>query len=138
MGGSAGRRPSSSLARMHLSRIVKPLLCALFLVPAIALAGPKPASEPRSAVALLEEGIHLLKAKDYERALTVLQRCVALDPKLADCHLKLGSAYAYLMEFDKAAEQYREFLKLDPDSPYASRVQDILKAYEQKKREEQR
>lgn len=123
---------------MHLSQTVKPLLCVLFLVPALALAEPKPAQEPRSAVALMEEGTHYLKAKDFPRALSVLQRCVALYPKYADCHLKLGSTYAYLDEFDKGAEQYREFLKLDPDSPHASKVRDILKAYEQKKREERR
>jgi Flp pilus assembly protein TadD len=137
---------------MHLPRFVKQLLCMLLLVPAAALAGHKPAkghkdakpaqsqdSKPaqdkdsKSAKALLEEGSKYMKARRFPQALNALRRCTSVDPKLADCHLKLGAVYGSTGEYDLGAQQYREFLKLAPNSPMAPKVRGILADYEKEK-----
>ena len=50
---------------------------------------------------------------------SLLQRAIALDPKMADAHLQLGSLYAEQREYDKSIAEYQSALKLNPDLPDA-------------------
>jgi tetratricopeptide (TPR) repeat protein len=63
------------------------------------------------------------RAEDAEKILpqveSLLQRAVALDPKMADAHMQLGSLYAEQREYDKSIAEYQSALKLNPDLPDA-------------------
>jgi len=91
---------------------------------------PQAASGTDRARAFLEDGMALLKKKQYDEAVDLLEKCVEADPKLARCHMYLGSAYARLRKSELGAQHYREFLKLAPDDPQASTVRSLLDAYE--------
>jgi len=91
---------------------------------------PATTSGAERARSLLEEGMALLKKKQYEEAVELLEKCLEADPKLARCHMYLGSAYARLRKPELGAQHYRMFLKLAPDDPQAQTVQGHLDAYE--------
>jgi eukaryotic-like serine/threonine-protein kinase len=96
--------------------------------PAQAQAQAAPPESP--AKGLLENGRALLKSKDYEQALESFSDCLEVDPKLADCHLGLGSTYARLRQPEKGAEHYRKYLELEPTGTRADEVRKLLDSYE--------
>lgn len=75
----------------------------------------------------------LLRARQYDQALTLAAKCTQLTPENADCHMVLGAAYAGLSRWDEAAKHYREFLKLAPDHPNAPKVRQSVENYEKSK-----
>jgi tetratricopeptide (TPR) repeat protein len=63
------------------------------------------------------------RAEDSEKVFpqveSLLQRAVALNPKMADAHLQLGSLYAEQREYGKSIAEYQSALALNPDLPDA-------------------
>lgn len=55
----------------------------------------------------------------YPAARTDLERAIALDPKSHQAHYLLGYVLARLNDADKAIEEYRAAIDLDPDQPRA-------------------
>ncbi|MHB8876731.1 MAG: FHA domain-containing protein [Myxococcaceae bacterium] len=92
----------------------------------------KPAANgaAQEAQKLYEEGLLLLRSKQYREARTVLDRCLKADPTFAGCHKGLGSANAQLKDPEKGAYHYRKFLQLAPNDKDADKVRTILDAYE--------
>jgi Tfp pilus assembly protein PilF len=50
---------------------------------------------------------------------SLLKTAIALDPKLADAHTQLGILYARRGEYDRAAAEFEQTIKLDPDQATA-------------------
>ena len=63
------------------------------------------------------------RAEDSEKVLpqveSLLQQAIALDPKMADAHMLLGSLYAEQREYNKSIAEYQTALALNPDLPDA-------------------
>jgi tetratricopeptide (TPR) repeat protein len=92
---------------------------------------PSPPPERRaSAKEFMERGRALLKAKDYEQAMTEFEACLEVDPHMADCHLGLGSTYARMHRPERGAEHYRKYLDLEPEGSHAPEVRKLLDAYD--------
>ena len=72
-----------------------------------------------------------MRDKQYPAAKSKLEGCVKANPKNADCHKLLGTAWAKLGEPDKGAREYKEFLRLaPPDHPDLDKVKTIINQYE--------
>lgn len=71
---------------------------------------------------------------DFDVAIGIYEKSLQMNPRLAEAHLDLGIIYDdYKGAKDKAIEQYREFLSLEPRSPKAEMVRRwILRAGEEK------
>lgn len=83
---------------------------------------------------LLAEASQLINGKQYGEALSLLDACIRLDPTNADCYLRRGVAHAGLGNLSAGAESYRRFVKLAPNHPQASKVRQMVEAYDAKKR----
>jgi len=71
------------------------------------------------------------RTKQFEKAKTAYVRAVSLDPQYADAHYNLGILYDnHLRDRSQAANHYRQYLDLDPDSPDALQVGQWLSAAE--------
>ncbi len=101
----------------------------------------QPAPPPQPAVAkqptpagpsttqLLEDARAANKNKEYAKAKGLLDKCVKLEPKNADCWKMLGVVYTGLGDGASGAKAYEKFLELAPDHPQADKVRHILEAY---------
>jgi tetratricopeptide (TPR) repeat protein len=56
---------------------------------------------------------------DLRQVESLLQRSVALDPKLAEAHVQLGNLYADQREYAKSIPEYARALELNPNLPDA-------------------
>ena len=54
-----------------------------------------------------------------QRAEQLAQRALAIDPNLAEAHIALGGTYALRYEYARAAEQFREAIRLEPQNNLA-------------------
>lgn len=63
---------------------------------------------------LLEEGIRQYQAENYEEAIEVLEKLRVQDPKSSLAAYFLGMAYKQTMDYDKAATNLEDALKLKP------------------------
>ncbi|WP_224245347.1 FHA domain-containing protein [Hyalangium gracile] len=79
------------------------------------------------------EAATALRGKQYDAALNRALRCVELAPDKAECQMVLGAAYAGVSKWDMAARHYREFLKLAPNHPNATKVRQSVENYEKTK-----
>ena len=84
-------------------------------------ASPSNGSSAEQAKALLDQGKDLDDHNQDEEAVKVLQRAIALQPDLAEAHLRLGMAFTALErkpeadeEYKKAIELYKKVVQLDP------------------------
>ncbi|MFL5346998.1 MAG: FHA domain-containing protein [Hyalangium sp.] len=94
---------------------------------------PPEANAQEQAKQFYSDAAKLLRARQYDQALTLASKCTQLTPENADCHMVLGAAYAGLSRWDEAAKHYREFLKLAPDHPNAPKVRQSVENYEKSK-----
>jgi Flp pilus assembly protein TadD len=90
-------------------------------------------SSAKDASAAYEKGRKLVSARKYDQAIVMADKCLALAPTKAECHLLAGASYASLNQVEKGAQHYREFLKLAPNHKKASSVRAILEAYDKEK-----
>ena len=54
-----------------------------------------------------------IRAKEYEQAVKILEQLVTLDAENARYHQSLGDAFRYLLEDERALEEYRKALALE-------------------------
>ncbi len=54
-----------------------------------------------------------------QRAEQLAQRALALDAGLAEAHVAIGTVYVYRYDYARAAEKFREAVRLEPGDPYA-------------------
>jgi tetratricopeptide (TPR) repeat protein len=64
----------------------------------------------------------LLARRDHTGAITLLERCLALDPEHKDGLLELAGAYALTGQRDRARAAARRLLSLEPDHPEGRRL----------------
>jgi ABC transport system ATP-binding/permease protein len=80
-----------------------------------------------------DDGVALMRQKQYAEAESILKKCLALDPTYAPCHLVMGTTLARRQRFDEGARHYREFLRLAPNDEMAPGVRANLETYEKSK-----
>ncbi|MCC6337270.1 MAG: protein kinase [Myxococcales bacterium] len=93
----------------------------------------EPAASPQ-AEQLCDEATKLSRARNYEAAVTKLERCVKIAPRHPACHRILGSTWARLAArdsdaraMDKAKKAYERYLEVaPPDDEYVPKVKLIL------------
>jgi tetratricopeptide (TPR) repeat protein len=82
--------------------------------------------QPGNALALYYYAMSLWKGKraedpgsDLREVESLLQKSVALDPKLAEAHVQLGNLYADHHEYAKSIPEYTKALEVNPNLPDA-------------------
>jgi tetratricopeptide (TPR) repeat protein len=80
--------------------------------------------QPNNALASYYYAVSLWKGKqaegssaDLNQIKSLLQKAVALDPKLAEAYGLLGNLYAEQHDYDKSIPEYKRSLELDPRIP---------------------
>lgn len=142
------------MSRLRQGMATLGVAVAAWLLPAEALASAptskppaakaKPQKEPekapavspadlKQARALLDKAKPLIKSKQFDEASKLTQRCVELAPEYAECHLRHGVVLVMQGDVDAAANHYRRFVALDPDSPEASKVRALLRQYDEQR-----
>ena len=97
---------------------------------------PKNDAKTAEAEALFKEATDEKKAKNFERALVRLDKCVKTAPQYHPCYRLLGSVYASIAtrdqsagDMEKARKYYERFLEVaPPDDDYVPKVKAILEA----------
>ena len=74
---------------------------------------------PQNFYALHYLGLLVLHGGQVERGVELLQRAVAVDPKVAPTHLQLGFGLEQLMRFAEAVTSYDRAIALQPNVPEA-------------------
>jgi tetratricopeptide (TPR) repeat protein len=69
-----------------------------------------------------------ISGEDRERAVAAFERALEHNPDHAGAHLQLGYALIGLGQRDKAAEHFRRFVELKPNSPEAAQAKALLEA----------
>lgn len=98
----------------------------------------KPAANAKTAEAeaLFKEASDEKKAKNYERAVVRLEKCIKISPTYHPCYRLLGSVFASIAtrdqsagDMEKARKYYERFLDVaPPDDDYVPKVKAILDA----------
>jgi Flp pilus assembly protein TadD len=85
--------------------------------------GPIKSAAPAAAV-LQKEGKAAYAGKEYPKAIELLQKAIAADPKLAAVHFDLGLAFRESKKFEEAVDAYTKAIAADPyhDAVYAERA----------------
>lgn len=97
---------------------------------------PKTDAKAAEAEALFKEASDEKKAKNFERALSRLEKCIKISPQYHPCYRLLGSVYASIAtrdqsasDMEKARKYYERFLEVaPPDDDYVPKVKAILEA----------
>ncbi len=79
------------------------------------------AAHPQDASAAFYEGASIARSGDADAALPLLQRAIALDPKLAEAHFELGKLYAQKEQNDLALAEFQATVALNSKHPQAYR-----------------
>lgn len=72
-------------------------------------------NRPDSGEALALLGLLACRGRQYDRAIQLLKRAIAIDGTAAECHCNLGVALNARGEFDQAIAAYRRAIELQPD-----------------------
>jgi ABC transport system ATP-binding/permease protein len=88
------------------------------------------------AEALSKEAADEKKARNFEKAAMLLERCIKAAPSYHPCYRQLGSVYAFIAgrdgsasDMQKAQKNYERFLQVAPaDDEYVPKVRAILDA----------
>lgn len=84
-------------------------------------------NDPANANIITDQGIMFRKLGMFDRAIANFQKARQLDPKHTQCLYNLGIVYAAdLKQADKAIAAWNDYLKLDPNSPQAQQVKQML------------
>lgn len=81
---------------------------------------------PRSAEAKLEAGYANYLLKNYSGAVALYQAALALDQGNPLIYKRMGMAYRDMDEGDKAAQAFREYLKMEPDAADKAEIEQYL------------
>ncbi len=100
-----------------MSKFIRAILVvALTLGPASSAmaAGDPDSSDPPAEPTNYDLGVKAVKAANFGRAVELMQKVVADDPKNADAWNYIGLSHRKLKLFDKALAAYRKALTIDP------------------------
>jgi Tfp pilus assembly protein PilF len=97
-----------------LSRQVR---CALLLL-ILAVAGCRHAQDMKRPATQENFGVQMARASLWREAMFRFRRAVELDPSSAVAHNNLAVAFEANGDFDNAAKEYREALRLDRSNQY--------------------
>ncbi len=95
-----------------------------------------PTAKSAEAEALSKEAADEKKARNFEKAAMLLERCIKAAPSYHPCYRQLGSVYAFIAgrdgsanDMEKARKNYERFLQVaPPDDEYVPKVKAILDA----------
>jgi len=90
------------------------LLCVLLLKTSV-LATQNRDESLNEAAALNDEAIACVTDHQYQRAVDLLKRTIALQPNLFMAHYNLGRVYQMTDELDLAIESFKHALELNPE-----------------------
>lgn len=77
------------------------------------------AQEKKSADSLVNEGFELMKANQFDSAISRFQEAIKLDPKSSEAHRQLGATLSILKRIHEAQQYLEKAVELDPNSPMA-------------------
>ncbi len=111
---------------------------SLGLASAAMAAGSTSSSTKPAKTSNFEDGVAAVKAENYERAIDLLQKVVAVDPENADAWNFIGFSHRNLKNLDRALPAYNKALAIDPKHRGANeylgelylRIGDLAKAEE--------
>ena len=85
--------------------------------------GPMKSAAP-TAAGLQKEGKAAYARKEYPKAIELLQKAIAADPKLPEAHFDLGLAYRDSKKYEEAIAEYAKAIEVDPfhERVYAERA----------------
>ena len=89
-------------------------LCVLMLLVCSAIDG-----HGQTADEFLKQGTAYFNQGEYQKAIPVLKKAVALQPDLGDAHYYLGIAYYQKAQYRRATAAFERVVALDPDSAEA-------------------
>jgi predicted TPR repeat methyltransferase len=79
--------------------------------------------DPDDAAIALEAALYLAELGRHREAIEILERCVRRHPELPTARFHLGTVWRQLAEPEKAAQQLRRYLALDPDDALGAAVE---------------
>ncbi len=111
---------------------------SLGLASAAMAAGSTSSSTKPAKNSDFEQGVAAVKAESYERAIVLLQKVVAVEPKNADAWNFIGFSHRKLKNLDRALPAYNKALAINPKHRGANeylgelylRIGDLAKAEE--------
>lgn len=68
---------------------------------------------------VIDPGLIAILNKQYDKAVTIYQEALRIEPKAVDAWERLGASYDKLKQYDKALTAYQEAVRIKPDYPYA-------------------
>lgn len=84
---------------------------------------------PNNANVLTDQGVMYRKLGWYDKALANFEKAQQIDPRHLQSLYNLGVVYAIdLKQPDKAEEVWNKYLKLDPNSPTAMQVKEMMQS----------
>ena len=98
-----------------LSKHLLAAVLSLGLASVAMAAGAPSTSEPKKAVSTFDIAEKAVKAKDYKRAIPLLKKVIAKNPKHYDALNLLGFSHRQLGENDIALPIYLKVLAMNPD-----------------------
>ena len=87
---------------------------SLGLASAAMAAGSTSSSTKPAKTSNFEQGVAAVKAENYERAIVLLKKVVAVEPKNADAWNFIGFSHRKLKNFDRALPAYNKALAINP------------------------
>ncbi|HDQ34783.1 MAG TPA: hypothetical protein ENN14_00530 [Chloroflexi bacterium] len=88
---------------------------------------PSPSTTDRKkAEALYQEALAAYDRWDVEVAIQKLEAALKITPNKASYHMKLAQALSRYGDFDRSLRSLANFLRLDPNSPVANRIEQLF------------
>jgi hypothetical protein len=97
---------------------------------------PDPELSGASAEDLYRDGLSLLSREWYPAAVRFFSACVRRDPEFGLCYRALGITYAKVRDAPKAYRWYEAYFEHFPQARDAGQVADMLRQYEEHRRQE--
>lgn len=98
-----------------LSKSLLAVLLSVALAASAYAAGSPSSSDRPSRPSTFDLGEKAVKAKDFERALSLFKKVVRSDPGNADAWNYIGFSHRKLDQLDRALPAYQKALAIDPD-----------------------
>jgi len=75
----------------------------------------RPPAAPKAQASDYDLGVKAVQARDYQRALALLQKVVQAEPRNADAWNYIGFSHRHLRQFDQSLAAYQKALALNPN-----------------------
>jgi tetratricopeptide (TPR) repeat protein len=90
---------------------------------------PDPGHE--AAIAMYNVAVEMYNDEQYDTAILVLEKALAVEPGSAECHRLLGRIYVAQGDNESAIREMQEFLRLAPDDPSAEVERRLIDALQE-------